>query len=93
MHMAQQRTIFDRLRTMQPRKGEPLSALIARACDVGDGLIASLDPANVRKASELLNRDGHGLHGGLLILMADAQDRAISAALLNGNGDNGRKAA
>jgi hypothetical protein len=50
--------------------------LIAAAPDLYD----ALDPTNVRKAARLLTDAGHGLHAGLLVLMADAQERALAKA-------------
>jgi hypothetical protein len=88
-------TIFDRLRSMQREHGLSLYALIGEACDVGNGLVSSLDPVNVREAATTLISDGHGLLGGLLIVMADKQDRALAAAYRkpNGNGHSQRRSA
>jgi hypothetical protein len=87
-------TIFSRLRSMETQ-GQPLHALIVEACDVGDELVEALDPSNVRNAANKLALAGNGLSAGLLILMADAQDRALARAYVN-NGhtpDNGKVAA
>jgi hypothetical protein len=56
--------------------GEANARLIAAAPE----LLDSLDPVNVREAAKLLAEAGHGLHAGLLILMADTQERAIAKA-------------
>ena len=48
--------------------------------DAAPALYEALDPANVRHASKALIESGHGLLGGLLILMADNQEAAMKLA-------------
>lgn len=55
---------------------EANARLIAAAPELHD----SIDTPNLRKAAKLLTDAGHGLHAGLLILMADAQDAALAKA-------------
>jgi hypothetical protein len=52
------------------------ASLIAAAPD----LYEALDPTNIRKAAVLLKGAGHRLHAGLLVIMADMQDRALTKA-------------
>jgi hypothetical protein len=86
--MAQQHTIFDRLRTMQPRRGEPLSALIARACDVGDQMIVAL--ATI--ASDSRDVVQRGTASRRTAKAYSIANRALDLAYeSNGNGDNGSK--
>jgi hypothetical protein len=91
--MATPLSIFERLRKMETRSGQSLNALIAEAASVGDALIASIDPVNVRKAAQLLTGHGHALAGERMARMADAQERALEAAHVKPNGNNHRRSA
>jgi hypothetical protein len=55
---------------------EANARLIAAAPD----LYEALDPANVRAGSQALISEGHGLLGGLLVIMADKQEAALRKA-------------
>jgi thiamine monophosphate kinase len=85
--MATQRHIFHRLRKLEVAEGQSLNALIAEACDVGDGLVHALE--------NLLSEAAPYSPSGTYMKARELAASALAAAYAD-NGhtpDNGAKAA